>query len=347
VFDREFGKERSWDIPLLEGYEYTFVENVSSSPGSHHFNGIINPTLIKELELWQPNAVLVIGWSFKSHFKAMRHFKGKLPVLFRGDSTLLDEADGFSVKKKIRRLFLTWVYRFIDIAFYVGKANLDYYIAHKVSKNNLVFAPHAIDNERFGKDADLMNLQAKIMRKQMGIKDDEVVILFAGKLIPKKSPDTLLVSFCSLNLNSAHLIIVGNGEMEENLRTTYQDNRFIHFLDFHNQSKMPIIYRVCDVFVLPSKGPGETWGLAVNEAMACKRAVIVSNKCGCAFDLVKQEVNGFIYDTNNNNELQLVLKKAIEKKEKLIEMGNQSLDIIKDCNFTSISKSIERVAKSI
>ncbi len=43
------------------------------------------------------------------------------------------------------------------------------------------------------------------------------------------------------------------------------------FLDFQNQQKMPLVYRLCDIFVLPSMGPGETWGLAVNEAMACKR----------------------------------------------------------------------------
>ncbi len=91
-YDPDFGKEIEWDIPLLEGYNYTFLKNTSKEPGSHHFKGIINPTLIQEIEVWAPDAVWVWGCAFDSHLKAMRYFKGKVPVWFRGDSTLLDES---------------------------------------------------------------------------------------------------------------------------------------------------------------------------------------------------------------------------------------------------------------
>ena len=121
IFDPVFGHNRKWDIPLIEGYEYNFVKNVSTDPGSHHFKGIINPTLIKEIETWGPDAVLVFGWSFKSHLNCIRFFHKKLTVLFRGDSTLLDEKAG--VKLILRRLFLYWVYRHIDYALYVGQKN--------------------------------------------------------------------------------------------------------------------------------------------------------------------------------------------------------------------------------
>src|SRR5687767_11380417 len=53
-FDPGFGKKIEWDIPLLNGYDYTFVKNTSSKPGTHHFKGIINPTLNAEVEQWQP-----------------------------------------------------------------------------------------------------------------------------------------------------------------------------------------------------------------------------------------------------------------------------------------------------
>ena len=99
IFDPGFGKVREWDIPLLEGYKYEFITNISTIPGSHHFWGINNPNLIQKINHWNANAVLVIGWNFKSHLRAMIYFKGKIPVLFRGDSTLLDEEKGFSIKK--------------------------------------------------------------------------------------------------------------------------------------------------------------------------------------------------------------------------------------------------------
>jgi len=57
-------------------------------------------------------------------------------------------------------------------------------------------------------------------------------------------------------------------------------------LPFQNQSRMPVVYRLGDLLVLPS-AYGETWGLAVNEAVACGRPVLVSDRVGCAADVVE------------------------------------------------------------
>src|ERR1022692_4201496 len=84
-FDPGFGKIVQWDIPLLNGYDYEFLENTAKEKGSHHFNGIVNPTIIRDIQLWKPDAVLVYGWKFRSHLKVMRYFKNKVPVWFRGD----------------------------------------------------------------------------------------------------------------------------------------------------------------------------------------------------------------------------------------------------------------------
>src|SRR5438067_5308801 len=81
VYDPGFGREREWDIPLLDGYEYEFVTNTSKNPGSHHFKGIKNPDLINKIEAWGATALLVFGWSFQSHLKCIRYFKNKIPVL--------------------------------------------------------------------------------------------------------------------------------------------------------------------------------------------------------------------------------------------------------------------------
>jgi len=146
-FDPGFGKVINWDIDLLKGYAYTFLQNISNNPGSSHYNGINNPTIVNEIEDWQADAVLVYGWNFKSHLKCMRYFKGKLPVYFRGDSTMLNKKK--TVKSLFRRIFLKWVYSYVDNAFYVGQSNFDYFKKHGLKKNELIFAPHAIDNARF------------------------------------------------------------------------------------------------------------------------------------------------------------------------------------------------------
>jgi len=94
-FDPGFGKKIEWDIPLLEDYPYEWVKNTSTDPGSHNFKGIVNSGLIGSITSWKADAILVFGWAYHGHLKVMRHFKNKIPVYFRGDSTLLDEQSGF------------------------------------------------------------------------------------------------------------------------------------------------------------------------------------------------------------------------------------------------------------
>lgn len=301
VIDRTFGQTINWDIPLLDGYKYTFVQNVAKDPGSHHKGGIVCPGLIGTVEVFGPDIVLVFGWNFKSHFQVMKYFKGKVPVWFRGDSTLLGEKLG--LRRYFRRLSLRYVYRFIDKAFYVGSENKRYYKAHGLKERQLVFAPHAVDNDRFY-DTENKNHEGKaqIWRRQLGFKEEDVVIVFAGKFEKKKQP-----SFLIKNVNAANelrerpvkLLLVGNGPQEDFLKSIAEGDKNIQFLPFQNQSIMPIVYRLGNVFCLPSKGSGETWGLGVNEAMASGRGVILSDKVGCGVDLIKPNINGYIFRDSN------------------------------------------------
>ncbi len=343
LYDPGFGKERAWDIPLLEGYDYEFVTNTSASPGSHHFKGIVNPHLIATIRAWKADAVLMFGWAFQSHLKVMHHFKGKLPVYFRGDSTLLDEPAGFSPRKLMRRLFLKWVYRYIDLAFYVGTNNKRYYLTHGLKEKQLVYAPHAIDNIRFFENEQAFTSQAEEWKVSLGIAADKAVILFAGKLEPKKNPMFIIEAAKQLPL--MHFIIVGNGFLENDIKQAATSLKNVTILPFQNQSIMPVVYRLCDVFVLPSQGPGETWGLAINEAMASGRIVIASNKCGGAIDLIDDGVNGFIINPDPNALIE-ALQRMGNDKSNYDSFKAASLQRIKNFTYEQIVSAIERTCAS-
>ena len=133
--------------------------------------------------------------------------------------------------------------------------------------------------------------QAKEWRKELEIAENEKVILFAGKLEPKKNPFFLINLAKELPSNEYKIVFVGSGPLERDLKKQATENCI--FLGFQNQKMMPILYRLADIFVLPSVGPGETWGLAINEAMACGIPVIASDKCGGAIDLIDSS-NGIV-----------------------------------------------------
>lgn len=290
--DPDFGRVIEWDIPLLDGYEYTFVKNIAASPGSSHFKGIDNPTLNDEIKAWGAESVLVFGWAFKSHLACMKYFKGRIPVLFRGDSTLLDEQPG--IKRLMRKVFLHYVYRYVDYALYVGTNNKDYFLNCGLRESQLVFVPHAIDNKRFEGDGVTFQEKALLKRAELGIDKDDFVVLFAGKFIEKKDPDFLLKLASEIKAPDFKFLLVGNGKLEYELKSQAKADSRVKFLDFQNQEMIPVIYHMSDVFVLPSKGPNETWGLAINEAMACGKPVVTTNKVGCAVDMIKNKKNGIV-----------------------------------------------------
>ena len=332
-FDKGFGKTIEWDIPLLQGYPYEFLENISQDPGTHHYKGIQNPDLPKKILDWKADAVLLFGWKFEGHLRMMRQLKGKIPILFRGDSTLLDEQIG--IRKISRRLVLKWVYRKVDKAFYVGQNNKAYLLKHGMKEKDLIFAPHAIDNARFADAPDKnYSTQAKSWRSELGYQDDDKVLLFAGKLEPKKAPDLLLKAVQKFNQQSPSpwkLLFIGNGVLEKSLQTKAANDLNVQFIGFQNQSKMPLAYRVADLYCLPSNGPGETWGLAVNEAMASGRPAIASSKTGCAIDLIQHGENGFYFEAGNINALIEVLKQA--HRADLEKMGIKAQAFIQDWSF--------------
>jgi len=333
--DPGFQKNIDWDIPLLSGYPYEWLENTAAFAGSHHFKGIINPYFPERIDDFQPDAIMVFGWAYHSHLKIICHYQNKIPIYFRGDSTLLDQQT--FIKSFAKKIFLTWLYNHINQAFYVGSNNKMYFKHYGLAEGQLTFAPHAIDNERFSADR---RGEALALRAQLGIDAQDIVILFAGKMEEKKAPDLLLEAFISMATPQLNLLFVGNGELEVLLRHKSKDYNNIHFLDFQNQSVMPVIYQLADLFCLPSRGPGESWGLAVNEAMACGKPVVVSDKCGCAVDLVTAS-NGAIFRSGNLKSLTAALLKVLAKPADLVKRGKASAAIIKSWNFAHIADAIE------
>jgi glycosyltransferase involved in cell wall biosynthesis len=335
-YDPGFDQNIAWDIPLLDTYPFEWAENKATNQGSHHFNGIVTPQLITQVSKYKPNAVLVIGWAYHSHLKVIRYFNNKVPVYFRGDSTLLDEKR--SLRSVLKSIFLKWVYSHIDHAFYNGINNKAYFKKYGLRDDQLSFAPHAIDNERFSSPRVEETAQ---LRQKLGIPATATIILFAGKLEEKKDPVLLLDAFITVNDPNVHLIFTGNGQLESTVKSKADGHQNIHFIDFQNQSYMPVVYQACDLFCLPSKGPGESWGLAVNEAMACGKAVLVSDKCGCAIDLVMDSKNGAIFKSGNLDDITTHLKRLTQAKNTLAAYGSNSSHIIEPWSFLNVAKAIE------
>ena len=342
-YDPDFDRVVEWDIPLLNGYQYQFVKNVAKNRGSHHFFGIDNPGLIEDIESWGADFVWVWGWSFKSHLKVIRHFHGKIPVWFRGDSTLLDDSNSPIWKQLLRKILLSWVYKKVDLAFYVGDNNKNYFLQHGLTANESIHAPHAIDNARFSDWNEEFERDLTVWKESLGISQNDLVVLFVGKLEPKKNPKFILDLAARLPSQKFKFLIVGDGVLGDGLKQKAKDDNRILFLPFQNQTKMPSVYRLGDVLVLPSLGPGETWGLAMNEAMACGIPILGSTKCGGSIDLIDDSC-GLIFDPKDFNS---VVKKLSVLAGNPDALANLKAGAIKKIQHFGYEKIVDAVIEGI
>jgi glycosyltransferase involved in cell wall biosynthesis len=118
----------------------------------------------------------------------------------------------------------------------------------------------------------------------------------------------------------ARLIMLGSGELEPEVRTLAASDRDrFRVQPFENQQRMPVAYRLADLFVLPS-ARGESWGLAVNEAMSCGRAVLVSDRVGCAADVVDPSC-GAVFASHEPRGLSAALDDLTARRDDLRAMG--------------------------
>jgi glycosyltransferase involved in cell wall biosynthesis len=286
IEDRGFGQAVAWDIPLTDGYAFEQVANVASDPGTQKFFGLRNPMLLDRVMSWQPDVVHINGWAWLSHLQLLHALnKRGVPTLFFGDSHLLD-GDTNGPRWWIKLAVLRRVYSWPTACLFAGSANRAYFEIFGVPPQRLYPCPHAIDVGRFAEPAAQREEAAARWRSELGIAADRKVLLYAGKFEPKKRPTELMRAFARLPDPSLMLLMVGAGELQGEIDAiAAADPARFRILPFQNQSRMPVVYRLGDIFVLPSAF-GESWGLAVNEALACGRPVIVSDRVGCAPDTV-------------------------------------------------------------
>ncbi len=291
-----FGVAFDWDVPLFDGYAFEWLENVAARPGIDRFMGCNTPQLGRLIAEGRFDAVVVNGWNLLSYWQAIRAARrAGVPVMVRGDSQLVT-ARG-RLRRSAKRLIYPRLLGCFDAFLTVGQRSEDYYRHYGVSADRLFRSPHCVDNEFFARAADAARQLPDAVRRETGMPGDGVVFCFAGKLIEKKRPLDFLMALEQVRRTRPDVrgLIVGDGP----LRSELEDYQRRHdtgcvMIGFLNQQEIARAYVAADALVLPSSG-GETWGLVVNEAMACGVPAIVSDEVGCAPDLIVDGQTGFTY----------------------------------------------------
>jgi glycosyltransferase involved in cell wall biosynthesis len=307
--DEKFEKTFAWDTDLTSGYDWEIVPNEAKRPDTLRYDGLKNPQLLGRLRAWKPHAILLFGYKYHTHLRLIAWVRWRrIPLIFRGDSHLLGRP---KLPWKSRGLLRILYAQFAAIT-YVGRANRDYFRACGVAEADLFFAPHAVDAEHFRPEAGELRAEADRLRTELH-GEGRLIILFAGKLIASKQPGELLQAFLAVAFPHSTLVFVGDGPEKNTLEAEARENPLaqVIFLPFANQSEMPSRYAMADLFVLPSRGHYETWGLAVNEAMQLGVPCLVSDRVGAQRDLIDDGETGWVFAAEDAAALKNKLREAL------------------------------------
>jgi len=339
-----FGVAFEWDIPLLDGYHYEFLPNISPKPSSGTYRGCDTPAIAEIIHRERFDAFLVHGWYTRSYWQAMRAcWRTGTPLMVRGDSTLLMQ-QGW-----VRRL-AKWVShrRFVprfDAYLVVGQRAREYYLAYGADPERMVPCPHFVDNERFAQAAAAARFERVARRKEWGLPADATVVLFAGKFIPKKRPLDFVRAVAAAGSPIVGLM-VGDGPLRPEIEALIAaTNAPVRLAGFLNQSQIPISYATADALVLLSDGT-ETWGLVVNEAMACGLPAVVSDRVGCAPDLVIPGETGYVYPVGNVPALTRCLRE-LAQPGRATQLGAAARTRITGYTVTAAADGVCRAAERL
>ncbi|MGQ9771108.1 MAG: glycosyltransferase family 4 protein [Thermogutta sp.] len=234
------------------------------------------------------DAVILGGYNHPTLLWAMwRARRLRIPFFVMSESHLRNPRARW--KSAIKRPLLRWIVRNAAGLFPTGRLAQEYFEHYGALPEQCVRIPNVPDVVRLMQFTEEQLSRRNAIRGELGF-GTERVILFVGRLIPKKGVHTLIRA-CSLLPREVdyRLIIVGHGtfgpELEKLARKLGIAER-VQFVGFVQPEKLPKWYLAADVFVLPSL---ETWGVVALEALACGLPVILSDQTGCWPDVLPEE----------------------------------------------------------
>ena len=275
------------DRPWGGNDEFTFQREFPRSVNlarhlGHGASCYCNPLARSILKKWRPDAVIVGGYNHVTMLEAVRYCnRNDTPWFLQSESWR--ERSGLAGKLK-ERLLVRWL-RSASGGLPTGQLAGARLKSLGMKSSQLTYLPNVPDISELRCLSIAQRANFERSRSELGLRPNELVVLFAARMIEKKRPALVVRAFAELKRANAKLIMLGDGpllqavkELSVSLGTTDQ----IEFKGFIPHADVIRWMSVADVFVQPSR---ETWGVAPIEALACGCAVVLSKEVGCAEDI--------------------------------------------------------------
>ena len=313
IFLAEKEANRNWQILKDKiNFEYLILPGVHKFISSKEIPIHINWGLLRELYHYNPDIIITSGYDNIAYWVAYLFCKlFKKKYILWNETTLLSTKKLNSFVGKMKRNIIKGA----DLYVTFGTKAAEYLVYMGAQKENIHIGVNTVDMDCFRREVIKFRNSATFIEERP--KFPKILFLYVGQLIKRKGVFQILNGLSKMNNPDIGLLIVGNGPLEQELK------RFCHsqgltnvfFMGFKQQDELPKYYALADIFILPSFE--EVWGLVVNEALASGLYVLCSNKAGAAYDLIREQWNGRIFDPYDENGIVEIIQETVKNVEEI------------------------------
>ena len=305
---------------------------------------LLNWGLRSSLRKFGPDTVICGGYNYVASWLALswarRHH---VEFILWSESNEQDARRGWALVESTKSHFLARCDRFVV----PGKASFAYLQSLGSAREKITVAPNAVDNRWFAVHSDSIRARPDEFRAEYGLPSRFVI--FAGRLVRAKGVFDLLDAYGRLEddiRSEIGLVFAGDGECRRELERRAERIRpgRVCFPGFVHREELAGLFALAEVLILPTHS--DTWGLVVNEAMACSLPIILTSVAGCSTDLVEQGWNGYIVPPRDPERLSLAIRSLIQSSELRRQMSERALERIQDYSPEACAAGLAAAALS-
>lgn len=286
------------------------------------YNLLLNWGMAATLHRNAPDVILCGGYSYLASWEAMWWAgRNRVPLFLWVESTSMDRRGGHAVVEALKKRFMHRCDGFVV----PGRSSFEYLRSLGAEEETIHTAPNAVDIALFSVRAEEVRRDATLQRKALRLPFR--FFLYAGRLVEEKGVFDLLQAYGTLDPQlraEIGLVFVGDGPARTDLerQACTITGKSVHFAGFVHREQLASYYALAEAFVFPTHT--DTWGLVVNEAMACGLPIIASRAAGCVADLVEHNWNGHTIVPGDTLELARAMDELARAPERRSSMARNS-----------------------
>ena len=248
---------------------------------------------LKKIRKYKPDVLITEGFFQWTPMVILYSLIYRVPVFMGYERTLHTERNCNLLKKIHRKL----TDKFITGYLVNGIETKKYLLSLGVKPEKIKIGGMSADGN--GLSEKIKNIDRKLLSElnDKYKKINGITFLFCGRCVYNKGVTYLLEAWEKhiYEYSNDNIIILGGGDLVDNLREKYKRVNSIHIIGGVEYSEVYKYYAIADVFILPTLQ--DNWSLVIPEAMSCGLPVATSIYNGCYPELIQEGKNGIVFDT--------------------------------------------------